>query len=129
MISLADLPNISETTESRAILHTVKPFWKRFFSLLRILTFVFIPICAASDSGGMEFTMSITIDFTPADIQLIQQQATAGNVSIEQFSREAILKAARNAEYVAKLKKSEEQINQGNVVKFSDEEWESFINA
>ncbi len=73
--------------------------------------------------------MSITIDFTPADIQLIQQQATAGNVSIEQFSREAILKAARNAEYIAKLRKSEEQINQGNVVKFSDEEWERFINA
>ena len=73
--------------------------------------------------------MSITIDFTPADIQLIQQQATAGNVSIEQFSREAIRKAARNAEYIAKLRKSEEQINQGNVVKFSDEEWERFINA
>ena len=72
--------------------------------------------------------MPITIDFSPADIQLIQQ-ATAGNVSIEQFSREAILKAARNAEYIAKLRKSEEQINQGNVVKFSDEEWERFINA
>ena len=28
-----DLPNMSETTESRATLHTIKAFWNRFFSL------------------------------------------------------------------------------------------------
>jgi hypothetical protein len=72
--------------------------------------------------------MPITIDFSPADIQLIQQ-ATAGNVSVEQFSREAILKAARNAAYLDKLNKSAEQVKQGKVVKFSDEEWEKMTNA
>ena len=72
--------------------------------------------------------MSITIDLSPADVQLIQQ-AAAGNISIEQFSREAILKAARNATYLAKLRKADEEIEQGKVVKFTDEEWERFINA
>ena len=73
--------------------------------------------------------MSITIDFSPADVQLIQQQAAAGNVSIEQFSREAILKAARNAAYLDKLNKSAQQVKNGKVVKFTDEEWEKMINA
>ena len=72
--------------------------------------------------------MSITLDFSPADVQLIQQ-AAAGSVSIEQFSREAILKAARNATYLAKLRKADKEIEQGKVVKFTDEEWERFINA
>ena len=33
-MAVADLPNISDTTESSATLQTVNAFWKRFFSLL-----------------------------------------------------------------------------------------------
>ena len=57
--------------------------------------------------------MSITIDFSPSDVQFIQEQATAGNISIEQFSREAILKAARNAAYLAKLDRAFKQSVEG----------------
>ena len=34
-----------------------------------------------------------------------------------------------NAAYLAKLKKADEEIRQGKVVRFTDEEWEKFINA
>lgn len=73
--------------------------------------------------------MSITINLSPADVQFVQEQAIAGNVSIEQFSRDAIMKAARNAAYLAKLEQSRKQIEQGKVVRFTDEEWEKFTNA
>lgn len=49
--------------------------------------------------------MSITIEFTPAEIALIKEQATACNTTAEEFIRQASAKAARNAEYLAKLDK------------------------
>ncbi|MBQ9615687.1 MAG: hypothetical protein IJR38_05035 [Selenomonadaceae bacterium] len=73
--------------------------------------------------------MSITIDFSPADMQRLQEQATAGNVSVEEFSRSAIMKAARNAEYLAELERRTKDIREGrNIVSFTDEEWEKFIH-
>ena len=53
--------------------------------------------------------MSITIELSPADVEFVQAQAAAGNVSIEEFSREAIMKAARNASYLAKLDRAFKQ--------------------
>lgn len=58
--------------------------------------------------------MSITIDLSPADVEFVQAQATAGNVSIEEFSREAVMKAARNAAYLAKLDRAFRQSVEGN---------------
>lgn len=39
--------------------------------------------------------MSITLDFTPADTQLIQAQAAANNRSVEEFLKNAILSVIR----------------------------------
>ena len=57
--------------------------------------------------------MSITIDLSPADAQFVQEQAAAGNISVEQFSKDAIMKAARNAAYLAKLDRAFKQSIEG----------------
>ena len=57
--------------------------------------------------------MPITIDFTPADARLVQEQAQAGNVSVEEFSHAAIMKAARNAAYLAKINRAFKQSIEG----------------
>ena len=58
--------------------------------------------------------MSITIDFTPAEIALIREQATACNTTAEEFIRQASAKAARNAEYLAKIDRAFQQLEAGN---------------
>ena len=73
--------------------------------------------------------MPITIDFSPADMELLRAQAAAANETVEEFIRKSSMKSANNAAYLAKLKKSDEEIRQGKVVRFTDEEWERFINA
>lgn len=57
--------------------------------------------------------MPITIDFTPADARLVQEQAQAGNVSVEEFSHAAIMKAARNAAYLVKIDRAFKQSIEG----------------
>ena len=69
--------------------------------------------------------MSITIDFTPADVEFIQAQASAGNVTLEEFSKQAILKAAQNAAYLAMLDKSRKEQAAGKVIERSLEELEA----
>lgn len=73
--------------------------------------------------------MSITIDLSPADIQLVQEQATVSNVSIEQYSREAIMKTARNAAYLAKIDRAHEQMQAGTGKRFTLDELGAFING
>ena len=73
--------------------------------------------------------MPVMLEYAPADIALIQEQAKAINTSVEEFIRQTSLKAARNAAYLAKLDMSRKQLEQGKVVTFSDEEWEKYINA
>ena len=73
--------------------------------------------------------MSITIDFSPDSMELIQEQAMANNTTAEEFIRQASEKAARNAAYLSKLDRSREEIRQGKTVSFTDEEWEKFIHA
>ena len=57
--------------------------------------------------------MSITLDFTPTDIELIQAQATANNLNIEEFSRKIIMKAIHNAAYMAMIDQGVQQIANG----------------
>ncbi|MBR3457140.1 MAG: hypothetical protein IKH16_03155 [Selenomonadaceae bacterium] len=57
--------------------------------------------------------MSITLDFTPTDIELIQAQATASNLSIEEFSRNIIIKTIHNAAYMAMIDQGLQQIAKG----------------
>ncbi len=54
--------------------------------------------------------MSVMLDYAPDDIALIQEQARASNTSVEEFIRQASLKAARNAAYLAKLDRSSEVV-------------------
>ncbi len=60
--------------------------------------------------------MSITINFSPADVEFIAAQAAAGNVSLEEFSKQAILKAAQNAAYLAMLDRSRQEAREGKVI-------------
>ncbi|MBR3457416.1 MAG: hypothetical protein IKH16_04590 [Selenomonadaceae bacterium] len=71
--------------------------------------------------------MSITIDFTPAETQLLQAQATAANISVEEFSRKAIMKAANNAAYLAMLDKSFQQAEEGKGTYLTDEELRKLV--
>ena len=73
--------------------------------------------------------MSITLDFSPADIALLQAQAKVGNVSIEEYSKAVILKAVRNAEYLAKLDLARGQVKNGQVVYKTLEELEDMANG
>ena len=65
--------------------------------------------------------MSVTIDFSPADLQLIEDQATIANITLEDF----IKKAANNAAYLAKLDRADEQVRQGKVIYKTMEELET----
>ena len=73
--------------------------------------------------------MTITLDYSPDSIAMIERQAEAESTTIEDFIRKASEKAARNAEYLAKLDRARQEIREGKVVTFSDDEWERFINA
>ena len=72
--------------------------------------------------------MTVSLDFTPNDAAFIESQAIAANLTVEDFSRAAILKAANNAAYLKKLEKSEKQIKEGQVKNFTAEEWERFVS-
>ena len=65
--------------------------------------------------------MSVTIDFPPDTLRLIEEEATAANISLEDF----IKKAANNAAYTAKLDRADEQLRQGKVVYKTMEELEA----
>lgn len=73
--------------------------------------------------------MTITVDYSPADMDIITEQAKAGNTSVEEFVRATSSRAARNAAYLAKLDRARQEIREGKVVTFTDEEWEKFVNA
>ncbi len=72
--------------------------------------------------------MSITIDFSPAAMALIKEQAMAQNTTAEEFIRTASEKAARNAEYLAMLDKSRKQLQEGKVIKKTMEELEAMAS-
>ena len=72
--------------------------------------------------------MAMVVEFSPTEEEFIHAQAVAANLSAELFARDAILKAARKAAYIAKLEESDRQIKEGKVKKFTSEEWEKFVN-
>ena len=69
--------------------------------------------------------MSIAVDFSPADIQLIQAQADEEQMTVSEFIQRVTLKAVRNAEYLAMLDESERQLREGKIVIKSMEELEA----
>ncbi|MBR6267743.1 MAG: hypothetical protein IKR28_05345 [Selenomonadaceae bacterium] len=73
--------------------------------------------------------MSITIDFNPADMALIEKQAIAANQSVEDFIIKASMKSAHNAEYLAMIDRGIKQMHKGTGRYFTDEELEAFING
>ena len=73
--------------------------------------------------------MPITIDVSPADVDLIRTQAIDQNVSVEEFSREAILKAARNAAYLKRIRQAKKNLDEGKGKFFTDEELEALFHG
>ena len=57
--------------------------------------------------------MPITIDYTPEEARLLQKHAMAQNVSVEDFIHTLSVKALQNAEYLKKLDRAFQQIEDG----------------
>ena len=73
--------------------------------------------------------MSITIDFSPADMELLQKQAAASKISVEEFIRQSSMKSAANAAYLAMLDRSMKEFDDGKYVKKTTEELEELIRG
>lgn len=71
--------------------------------------------------------MSITIDLNPVDAEFLKAQAGARNVSVEEFSREAIMKAARNSAYLASIDQAIENADAGHCIYLTDEELKGIV--
>ena len=69
--------------------------------------------------------MTITIHPNKQDMALIRAQALARNTTVEEFTMDAVRKAANNAEYLAMLDKSRKQLQEGKVVRKTMEELEA----
>lgn len=70
--------------------------------------------------------VSKPIDFAPRELVLFKAELD------KQFSEGNgvdILKALRNARYLAGLERSIKQFDEGKVVKFTAEQWEAFVNG
>ena len=70
--------------------------------------------------------ISKPINFAPRELTLFKEELDkqfAENNGID------ILKALRNARYLADLERSIKQFDEGKVVKFTAEEWETFVNG
>ena len=72
--------------------------------------------------------MTITIEYSPAEMEVITAQAKAGNTSVEEFIRTSSSKAARNAEYLAKIDRAYKNKADGKSTMFTGDEWESFVH-
>ena len=73
--------------------------------------------------------MSITIEFSPADMELIEKQAIASRTTAEEFIRTASAKAARNAEYLARLNQAMKNLEEGKGVYLTDKELEELVQG
>ena len=63
-----------------------------------------------------EYKMTLSLHMSEAEERLIHSGSEISKVSISDFVREAALKAARNAEYLAMLDESDRQLREGRVV-------------
>ena len=73
--------------------------------------------------------MSITIELSPAELELVKTQADSKNVSVEDFSREAVMKQAGNAAYMAKINRAIKNLDEGKGKFFTDKELEELFNG
>ena len=71
--------------------------------------------------------MLITIELNPIDTEFLKAQAAARNVNVEEFSREAIMKAARNAAYLASIDQAIENADAGHCTYLTDEELKGIV--
>lgn len=69
--------------------------------------------------------MALTLNFTETELALVAKYAEKQQISIEDFIHESAMKAARNAEYLEKLARADEQIRAGQVVVKTMEELEA----
>ena len=72
--------------------------------------------------------MSISVNFNEADSNLLESAASYNQISASEFVHEAAMKAARNAEYLAKIDRANEQIKSGKYKVVSWEELEALAN-
>ena len=72
--------------------------------------------------------MIMTLDINQADTRLIERQAALGNMTSGEFIINAARKAARNAEYLAKIDRGIAQMNEGKYRTVTDEELEEIRN-
>lgn len=70
--------------------------------------------------------MSKPINFAPRELTLFKQEL---DKQLAQGGGVDILKALRNARYLAGLERSIKQFDEGKVVKFTAEQWEAFVNG
>ena len=68
--------------------------------------------------------MTISFNLSDSDAALVEEYTKNNNISASDFAREAMMKAARNAAYLAKLAHADEQIRNGQVVVKTWEELE-----
>ena len=71
-------------------------------------------------------TFSVTLNDT--DAALVEEYTKSNNISASDFARESMMKAARNAAYLAKLAHADEQIRNGQVVVKTWDELEAMAN-
>ena len=69
--------------------------------------------------------ISKPINFAPRELTLFQEEL---NKQFDEGNGIDILKALHNARYLAGLERSIKQFDEGKVVTFTAEEWETFVN-
>lgn len=72
--------------------------------------------------------MTVSVNFNEADSTLLENAASHNQISASEFVHEAAMKAARNAAYLAKLNRADEQIKSGKYRIVSWEELEALAN-
>ena len=71
--------------------------------------------------------MTVTIEYSPDSLALIREQAAASNTTAEDFIRAASEKAARNAEYLAKIDRAVQSMREGRGTVLTDEQLRSLV--
>ena len=69
--------------------------------------------------------MTVTLNLNEAEFALASKYAAQGQVSVENIILESAMKSLRNAEYLSKLDRADEQIRNGQVVVKTMEELEA----
>ena len=71
--------------------------------------------------------MSITVDLSPAEMDIVRKEAENQNISVEDFSREAIMKQAGNLAYMARIKQAWKNVEEGKCTYLTDDELRNIV--